>query len=175
MCGLILVPQKRDCCMENDVQCPCGTGYLFKNCCQAIHSGERNAASAEELMRSRYSANVLKDVSYLLRTWHPEKRPEGLDVKSIPDWTSLEIIRTEGGLQGDRHGLVEFKAVAFSTDAVHLLHEISHFEREKEQWYYVKGDIIEAQSDVKQGKIMAGRNDQCPCGSGKKFKKCCRA
>ena len=33
------------------------------------------------------------------------------------------------------------------------------------------GDVVDA--EVNEPIVEAGRNDPCPCGSGKKFKKCC--
>ena len=59
--------------------CPCGSGRAYAACCGRLHSGAENAASAETLMRSRYSAYVLKLEDYLLATWHPDTRPRQLE------------------------------------------------------------------------------------------------
>lgn len=155
---------------KNSILCPCCSGDKYETCCLRFHVGKENAGTAEELMRSRYTANVFKDVQYLLNTWHPDQRPKSLDRKAIPDWTSLQILRTEAGLRGDSFGIVEFKAIAAAPDAVHHLHEISRFVEENNVWFYTDGDIVEANSDW----VKTGRNELCPCGSGRKFKKCCR-
>ena len=55
-------------CVNNKL-CPCGTGQSYVDCCGALHSGARTAATAEQLMRSRYSAFAVSDEDYLLRTW----------------------------------------------------------------------------------------------------------
>ncbi|ESQ02386.1 SEC-C domain-containing protein [Streptomyces sp. PVA_94-07] len=51
--------------------CPCGTGRTYGECCGRFHAGSAEAATAEQLMRSRYAAFATRDAAYLLRTWHP--------------------------------------------------------------------------------------------------------
>jgi uncharacterized protein YchJ len=58
-------------------RCPCGTGLPYAECCRPLHDGTGTAASAEQLMRSRYSAFAVGDPAYLLATWHPTTRPTG--------------------------------------------------------------------------------------------------
>ena len=65
--------------------CPCGTGSNFSACCGRLLSGQVQARTAEELMRSRYSAYALGDLDYVFRTWHPKTRPP--DVSSAPGLT----------------------------------------------------------------------------------------
>lgn len=145
--------------------CPCGSGLEYGECCAPLHRGEHNAATAEALMRSRYSAFVLKLPDYLSATWHPSTRPDDLDLSGDDtQWQRLRIIATEAGWAGDDVGMVEF--IAYHEGG--QLHERSRFVRQEGRWFYVDGEIS---PPVKQGK--AGRNDPCPCGSGKKFKKCC--
>lgn len=124
-------------------------------------------------MRSRYTAYVVKDVGYLLRTWHPSTRPADLDPATIADWQSLQIIRTEKGLATDNEGIVEFIATALSQQKILSLHEVSRFVKEDGHWFYVDGDIKKNSPPAAHAAKKAGRNDPCPCGSGKKFKKCC--
>jgi SEC-C motif domain protein len=76
--------------------CPCGSGEVFAQCCRPLHAGERPAATAEELMRSRYCAYVVGDMDYVWRTWHPRTRPEAL-TPSDAQWTGLEILDTVAG------------------------------------------------------------------------------
>ncbi len=116
-------------------------------------------------MRSRYSAYVLQRADYLLQTWHPSTRPASLDLAAENVvWLKLEIIETKQGSAKDDEGLVEF--VAHSQGG--QLHERSRFRKESSYWYYLDGALLPPVATVKPG-----RNDPCPCGSGKKFKKCC--
>ncbi len=118
-------------------------------------------------MRSRYSAYVLKNADYLAATWHPSTRPASLDLNGdATPWQRLRIVATEQGRRGDEAGMVEF--IAFYEGGE--LHERSRFVREEGQWFYVDGEI-----SPPVGQVKTGRNDPCPCGSGKKFKKCCGA
>lgn len=113
---------------------------------------------------------VVKDVNYLLRSWHSSRRPAAIVSSEIPEWCALYVVRTEAGRESDYHGVVEFKAEAISQKKIFNLHEVSRFVKEHNQWLYVDGDIIES-PPVIHNKV--GRNARCPCGSGKKYKKCC--
>nr|WP_235921446.1 YchJ family protein [Lentzea tibetensis] len=120
---------------NRDEKCPCGSNQSYADCCGALHSGERTAATAEQLMRSRYSAFAVADEAYLLRTWHPSKRPSDLDLDPGQRWTGLEILGTSGGGLLQNEGTVEFRAQ--STDGV--VHEVSRFVRDGGQWVYLEG------------------------------------
>ena len=54
--------------------CPCGSQISLSNCCLPLLSGQTHAKTAEQLMRSRYSAHVLLQIEYLWQTWMPEVR-----------------------------------------------------------------------------------------------------
>lgn len=159
--------------MNDTNRCPCESGLLYSECCGTVLSGQTIVATAEALMRSRYSAYVTADINYLLNTWHPSTKPSSIEPGTIPNWCGLKIIRTEKGLKNDDEGTVEFIAVALFQSKIVRLHEVSHFVKEEEKWLYMSGDIIEdlPQAECKANKT--GRNCRCPCGSGKKFKKCC--
>jgi SEC-C motif-containing protein len=146
--------------------CPCGTGRTFGACCGPYVEGQRPAATAQALMRSRYSAYVRRDPGYLLRTWHPSTRPDDLDLGDDILWLGLEILRSEAGGPDDREGVVEFIAHYRSGVQRQSLHEASRFVREGGVWLYVAGD-------VRHSRQRPGRNDPCPCGSGRKYKRCC--
>ncbi len=108
-------------------------------------------------MRSRYSAYVLKLSDYLLDTWHASTRPLNLDISSDDTpWLRLLIIATES-----EH--VEFAAFYRGGQ----LHEKSRFVNEEGRWYYLDGEVLPPIEE------KVGRNAPCPCGSGKKFKRCC--
>lgn len=151
--------------------CPCGNNRKYEQCCGAYISGEKNAPTAEALMRSRYTAYTRQDNQYLLKTWHPETRPsENPCDNDGTIWTRLDVIHTEKGKENDTQGIVEFIAYCNDKGTTSHLHEISHFVRENDCWYYVNG---KGQQPVRRDTPKVGRNDPCPCGSGKKFKKCC--
>ena len=150
--------------------CPCNSGNAYSACCGPLIAGDQYAHTAEALMRSRYTAYVIKNVDYLLKTWHPSTRPLRLDSQTIPDWCGLQVIRSEAGAESDNRGVVEYEAKAIVRKKIHNLHEISRFVKENNQWLYVDGDILESPP---VGRHKVGRNEPCPCGSGRKFKKCC--
>ena len=143
--------------------CPCGSGKAYAECCQGFHRREAVPESPEALMRSRYSAFVLGLADYLLATWHPDTRPATLDVSDSPDWVGLEVLSS--GSEGDR-GQVHFRAMYRVQGGFGYLEEESDFVGEEGRWYYLSGKTSE-------GRLDPGRNDRCPCGSGRKFKACC--
>jgi SEC-C motif-containing protein len=120
-------------------------------------------------MRSRYSAYVLGKTEFLLSTWHISTRPERLDLKdsSAVIWLGLEILKSQKGRIGDDSGMVEFIARYQTPVGTQQLHECSRFVKQAGKWYYLDGEFPANHS----GK--PGRNNPCPCGSGKKYKRCC--
>jgi SEC-C motif-containing protein len=121
-------------------ECPCGSGRNYLECCGPLHHGERQAATAEEMMRSRYSAYARADADYLFRTWHPRTRPHEISPDSGIVWSGLEVLDTDAGGEGDESGEVEFLAHFESAGRVDTLHERSRFERRAGRWFYVDGD-----------------------------------
>lgn len=120
-------------------------------------------------MRSRYSAFSKQLIDYLIETHHPSKRqPDDRTVLTNSmagtQWLKLQIVDTQEGLKGDSSGVVEFIATYSENGQLGQLHERSDFVFD-DRWYYLSGEIFPS-------KITVGRNDPCPCGSGKKFKKC---
>ncbi|MFZ1411890.1 MAG: YchJ family protein [Micropruina sp.] len=119
-------------------RCPCGTGRPYAACCGPLHAG-RPAATAEALMRSRYSAYTLGNEPYLLDTWHPRTRPETLDLDPRTSWLGLEIHATTGGSPFDSTGTVEFSAHFRTGRRRATLHEVSRFETHDGRWVYLTG------------------------------------
>lgn len=116
--------------------CPCGSGSTFEACCQPVLADARVAETAEQLMRSRYTANVVGDDEHLYRTWHPRTRPP--EVETDPTrWRSLRILNTVDGQPGDETGEVEFQAT-WSDYRLHIHHERSEFVRRANRWMYVR-------------------------------------
>jgi len=142
--------------------CPCGSGLSYAACCQPLHQGGA-AASPEALMRSRYCAFVLRLDDYLLRSWHPSIRPAQLDLQDSPDWKALQVLQAREQVDA---GQVHFRAIYRADRDWGFLEEESGFVREAGHWYYLSGS-------TREGVLKPGRNDPCPCGSGRKFKACC--
>ena len=122
------------------MNCPCGKG-LYKTCCGRFHEGLALASNAEELMRSRYSAFVLKNESYLLSTWHPSTRPqEPLFNEDPTQWMGLTVKHVNEA-SDQLSATVEFVAIYKINGKAHRLHEISDFVHEDKQWLYVDGQF----------------------------------
>ncbi|NDV12887.1 YchJ family protein [Crenobacter caeni] len=122
--------------------CPCGSGLLLSACCGPRLAGERPAETAEALMRSRYTAYALGDEAYLLATWHPSTRPDGLDLAADPvKWVGLSVESCTGGQAGDAEGRVCFVARYKAGGRAGRLAEDSRFLSEDGRWYYVDGEV----------------------------------
>ncbi len=88
-------------------------------------------------MRSRYSAFVVHDAAYLLRTWHSTTRPPELDFDPDIRWTGLEILATTGGSAFHNDGTVEFRAQYEAHGHTDAQTELSRFVRENGAWVYL--------------------------------------
>lgn len=116
-------------------------------------------------MRSRYVAFVQSDWDYLNRT---QRHQDDIAPVSGIEWTGLEVLACHGGGNNDTEGTVEFVASHIHAGRPGTLHEVSHFLKENGEWFYVSGVFPRSSAQPKHG-----RNSPCPCGSSKKFKKCC--
>ena len=116
-------------------------------------------------MRSRYLAYARGLTDYLLETWHPDTRPGAMAPDAQTHWRALEIL--DSGEEGNE-GQVHFRATWQAGERWGVLEEVSRFVREGGRWLYHSGEVSEQV-------LKPGRNDACPCGSGRKFKKCCGA
>jgi SEC-C motif domain protein len=127
--------------------CPCGgvpRGSAYVACCARFHSGELRglATTPEALMRSRYSAYVLRLRDYLSESWHASTRPDELMRFDANDkWLGLEIRDAPSVSSDATEGFVEFVARSKPAGggAAQRLHERSRFLREGGRWYYVDG------------------------------------
>lgn len=159
-------------------QCPCGSGAEFAQCCEPFLSGARLPETAEQAMRARYTAYTRVDVPYLMATLHPSNRQEGDEEVARrwakeSEWLGLAILGTEAGRAGDSEGVVEFVARFRTRNGETRTHrEASTFVKEDGRWLFKEAQVPE-QETVRREAPKVGRNDPCPCGSGKKFKKCC--
>jgi SEC-C motif-containing protein len=135
------------------LDCPCGGAApnrpagagapRFAACCGRFLDGGAFAPDALELMRSRYSAYVLRDTRYLRDTWDPRTCPPDLDAQDEPPrWLGLSIKR-HAPLDAT-HAVVEFVARYKIGGRAHRLHETSRFTRGDDgRWRYVDGDVSE--------------------------------
>lgn len=158
--------------MQN--RCFCGENKSFLECCEPIIKGEKPAETAEQLMRSRYSAYATIEPKYLLQTTHVSllKNQDETEIRAWAEeniWQKLEIISTQNGQAIDTHGEVEFKAYFVDYKGINQVHyEKSTFLKEAGKWFYSSG-VINPNKDLH----AQNRNDFCACGSGRKYKKCC--
>lgn len=112
-------------------------------CCGPLHSQERLAETAEELMRSRYCAYALHDTDHVFRTWHPRTRPADVEVDPGLQWHGLEVVATTGGGPQDDEGEVEFRARYTVNGAPGTMHERSRFRRRGGRWLYLDGEDLD--------------------------------
>ena len=158
-------------------ECPCGSGLEFDKCCGIYIKNGIPAPTAEKLMRARYTAYAMGEIDFIMETHEVEKGDEENSRKATEDWSKgsvwqgLEILKTAKGMEGDTTGTVEFKAHFMVDRARHTHHELSRFEKKEGKWIFIDGQEINR--PVKRDESKVGRNDPCPCGSGKKYKKCC--
>ncbi len=114
-------------------------------------------------MRSRFSAFALGLKDYLITTWHPDFCPDKLDLSGSPEWVRLEVLSAR---EQSFSAQVHFVATWRSGNDWGCLEERSDFVRENGLWYYTRGE-------AREYPLHPERNAPCPCGSGRKFKKCC--
>jgi SEC-C motif-containing protein len=110
--------------------CPCGTGKAYDACCGPLLANAAQAGTPEQLMRSRYTANVRGDADHLFRTWHPRTRPDEVSPDPGTRWTGLQVLAAEGDT-------VEFVASWEGGS----MHEVSRFEQRAGRWVYVDGVV----------------------------------
>ena len=145
--------------------CPCGRGD-YHSCCQPLHLAVQKASSAEQLMRSRYSAFAKQQIRYIQATTALGQQAN-LDLPALAAWSTsnqwhqLELLEVNEKLD-KQHAMVEFKAYYVHDGQAEIHHERSYFVKRNEQWYFL--DPTLALPSMKQ---------PCICGSDKKFKQCC--
>lgn len=122
--------------------CYCGNNIIYKNFCGIAHADVKKVTTAEQLMRSRYSAFVLANGNYLINSHHSTTRPIK-EKKSIVKWAKsvqwihLDILEKTNGLIHDQEGTVTFKAYYYENGTIQIIHEQSLFKKEKGIWMYV--------------------------------------
>src|ERR1041385_1602146 len=125
--------------MLTGMSCPCGSQKTLESCCLPYIQGKRQPATAEELLRSRYTAFTRGDIDYILSTHHSKtrgevKREEVEEWSKQSEWHSLKIVETQGGKEGDQEGWVAFCA-EYSAQGKRQEHwEQAVFQRENGHW-----------------------------------------
>ncbi|WP_169393228.1 MULTISPECIES: YchJ family protein [Psychrobacter] len=147
----------------------------YLDCCKPFHEGKL-PKTAEQLMRSRYSAFVMVNPDYIVKTTLPAQQSL-LDKNAIAawakdtKWSGLEIINHKP--IGKHHDQVEFKAYFKNNNGLQAHHELSSFvlvksnlienRNQRTQWYFLDPTV-----DFK-----ISQKQPCSCGSGERFKRCC--
>ncbi|MDX2370326.1 MAG: YchJ family metal-binding protein [Colwellia sp.] len=180
--------------------CFCGSNCDFTSCCQPYINKEAPVQTAEQLMRSRFSAYTISNAQYIYDTYAKSSQA-AQSVKDIDDWSkscvwiALKIHPLANSVNNSTEQFVEFSAFYITNNTLCELREKSRFILEEniakngvakeestlntalEQWRYIDGDII-THSELANIK----RNELCPCNhypttwkikNGKKFKHCC--
>ncbi len=124
---------------QNNLEsCYCGNTLTFENCCKPIILKVEKPTSAQQLMRSRYTAFCIQDADYLVQTTHHStrkfhKKNEILAWSKANTWVKLEIISFDATT-------VEFKAFYLNESLkAQIHHEKSTFILENESWFYIDG------------------------------------
>ena len=148
-----------------DSTCPCQSNKSYEDCCGCFHAHAQFPETAEQLMRSRYAAYVMKNVPYIVDTTVPSQQGL-LNVQAIQawaentQWLGLQILKTE--TLSKLQSAVEFNAVFQGEEGEQSHHERSIFVKIDERWYFVDPTVP-----------LPAMKQPCVCGSGKKFKHCC--
>jgi SEC-C motif domain protein len=121
--------------------CACGSGRTYEKCCEIIHQNIHKANTAEELMRSRYTAFSKANVEYL-KLSHYSKTSDYHDKKELTEWCksvkwlNLEIISKTLGSKNDFTGKIHFKAFFLENGLKKCIEEHSTFLKENNHWVY---------------------------------------
>ncbi len=148
------------------MNCPCNPKQRYELCCQPFHQGKSFPDTAEQLMRSRYSAFVLGEIDYIIETTIPAQQ-QFLNKQEITEWSrqtqwhKLQINNHTPNI-GKRHASVDFEAFFITDDGMQSHREHSTFVTIENRWYFI--DPVRTGVTNKQ---------PCICGSGEKFKHCC--
>lgn len=176
--------------MDTKALCPCRQApeskeskLTYGQCCGPILSGQAQAQDTEQLLRARYTAFTLAEVDFVLNTHHPKtrkdvSRDEVTSWATGSRWMGLEVVQKEAGGPQDSTGTIIFCARYQDKDAAadaapHEHWEQALFERDPstKAWMFLDARGVQ-QGTYRRTEPKVGRNDPCPCGSGKKFKKC---
>jgi len=153
---------------------PCGSGQTFGTCCQPVLTGQRVPATAEVLMRARFSAHVRHDFRFLHDTYRPTAGKPFVEEEGTPPitWTKLVVHSHEFAPANPEKAFVDFSAYGTEEGVEKVLHEKAEFLQTNGVWLYNREARL-GPAPYKAAAVKPGRNEPCPCGSGKKYKHCC--
>ncbi|UYZ83333.1 hypothetical protein MTZ49_12105 [Entomomonas sp. E2T0] len=122
--------------------CPCDINKLYSECCQPYHVDMKLPMTAEQLMRSRYSAYVLKLTAYINNTWHKSTRPNiaTLENDQSIQWIKL-IINKAWDSNNANEAFVDFDAFYEANGKLERMHEVSRFIYSEQKWFYIDGKV----------------------------------
>ncbi|WP_019272247.1 YchJ family protein [Neisseria lactamica] len=145
--------------------CPCGSDTDYTGCCRPLHLRHILPATAEMLMRARYSAYVLHLIDYIVATTVPAQQAflnaaELMQWSIETEWLGLNVLSHK--ILGKDHAQVGFEAYFRDRGNRAVHHELSAFVKIAEQWYFIDPTVP-----------LPAMKQPCICGSGKKFKACC--
>lgn len=146
--------------------CPCCSGENFGLCCKMIIDDISLATSPIQIMRSRFTAYVIRNENHLLRSWYIQTRPETISFPHDSIWLDLRILNHSVDTATNEKGTVSYIARFIEDGKLISLTENSNFILSNGKWYYVDGEV-EIQKDNLSLKSL------CPCNSKKKYKHCC--
>lgn len=161
----------------NDKLCPCGSNLEYDKCCKPIISGKTVAPTAEALMRARYSAYVKHEIQFIADSCLRGEGESDIDMEETRKWSEesqwlgLKIHGTKDGGPNDAEGIVEFSASYILNGMKDEHREVAGFKKVDGKWLYAEGRL--AGTTIVRAAPKVGRNEPCPCGSGKKYKQCC--
>jgi len=150
-----------------EAECPCNSGKRFKSCCSPILIDHSLALTPEMLMRARYTAFVVEDSAFLLRSWDISTRPGSINFEKNIVWINLLIEDAPQPLPHELSGSVAFQALCLHNDNLVEMKEKSIFSYKHGLWFYLNGELTTEEKNI-------SLKERCPCGSGKKYKRCCR-
>jgi SEC-C motif-containing protein len=131
------------------MSCYCGVGDSFEKCCKPLHEGKLSAETAEQMMRSRFSAFCVRNLDYVKRTTDPQLFTE-IDWNANEEWMNsvdffkLEIVRAE---ESGNKATIEFKAHFKVHEKVSVHHEISKFRKSHGEWFFRDGRTVPPPKD----------------------------
>lgn len=157
--------------------CPCGLKKEYADCCEPIIKGRVKASTAEALMRARYSSYVKHEIDFIADSCVRDEGKNNIDLDETrkwseeSEWLGLTIHGTQKGGTSDTEGTVDFSAFYIRDGLKDEHRELAKFKKVNGEWFYADGSVT-GTTVVRSG-AKVGRNEPCPCGSGKKYKQCC--
>eukprot|EP00536_Pseudo-nitzschia_multiseries_P004319 jgi/Psemu1/9705/gm1.9705_g len=149
--------------------CPCGAGETYSSCCSKVHKDVQNfrKASAEQIVRARYSAYSRKLPEFLMMSTHPNNKAFNPDLRKWKediklnmydnfDLSNCVIVEEQYNEPASSEDETETATVKFIAEMVlketgetTSFMETSTFERAKNSgaWLYLSGEIEAAPGD----------------------------